>query len=216
LALTQGRVLRASELSAMPARLVEAALRPRREPALVVAAQERADALLERAERQARELVEAARREASAVKLAAELEGRALGIAEAARALLRLRKLEQRIEERSLGRIVELSRLLAERLLCEELSQRPEVVLGRAREVLQAARGESEVELAVNAQDLPLLEAELEAMGVNTGTEVRFVVAPELERGELRMSTRLGVVEARFGAELSRLTEALREHLAQG
>jgi len=177
----------------------------------VLAANERARELLSRAEAEAVAILE--RAETRAATLATELATRAR--AEAATALaareLALAARETRALERQVDQVVDLARVLAERLLGEALKLEPARVAALARQALTEARGARRVALAAHPDDVPLLERALASEDL--ATHVVVIVDPARGRGSLRLDTDLGTLDAELAPQLDRLAEKIREAL---
>ena len=178
----------------------------------VLAAEERGRELVAAAERRAAAITERAERAAASVRLGAETEGRADAVAGVAARALALADLESRSAERQLDRVVELARLLAERLLGEALRLDPELVVGRARELLRAARGAHGAVIVAHPVDAAVLERSLPGVGLELGT-IKIVPDPNRSRGSLRVETDIGVLDGDLGPQLERLALKLRESL---
>jgi len=178
----------------------------------LVEAEERASAMISDAERRASELVEHARRQSADVRLRAETEGRAEGMAALAARAIAFNALESQTDERALDRVVELARLLSERLLGEALGIEPERVVALARQALKEVRGARRIAIHAHPDDLPLLERALPPI-VREGA-LDLVAAPDSRRGDLRIHTEFGVLDATLGPELDRLATKLRDALA--
>lgn len=181
------------------------------EPPVVVAASDRARELLARAETEAAAVI--ARAEAQASALAEELRARAradaaieLTAREAALAARETHALERQQEQ-----LVALARLLAERLLGEALALDPERVVALARQALTEARGARRITLVAHPDDARLLER---ALATGTLPPPADVVAdPARRRGQLRLDTDLGTLDADLGPQLDRLAQKLAEVL---
>jgi len=214
--LARGRVLKAELASGATAVTLSvsaggAAQRARVVRRELLEAEERGRALVAEAERKASEFVEQARRESAEVRLRAEAEGRAEGMAALATRAIAFNALESQADERALDRVVELARLLSERLLGEALRLEPERVIALARQALKEARGARRITIYAHPQDIPLLEPALASM---TGeARVALMESPESQRGDLRIQTEFGVLDATLGPELDRLALKLREAL---
>jgi flagellar biosynthesis/type III secretory pathway protein FliH len=215
--LTRGRIVKAAHqaVRAEPAGANPGALPlgriARRE---VVDAEARARAIVARAEQQAARMVEIAERAAAEVRLRAESEGRADGAAAIAAHALALAAQEAQADERGLDRAVELARLLAERLLGETLALDPTRVVALAREALREARGARKLTLRAHPEDAPLLERSLAELGLDQAT-ASVVADASRSRGNLRIQTEIGVLDAELAPELDRLAAKLRESLAK-
>lgn len=211
--LASGRVVKASELDEVE-RVAPSARqslpRGRVEPSALVDAAERARAVLQAAEERAREVLESARAEAAGVRLRAEEEGRADGAAAVAAQAIALSSREAQADERQLDRWVELGRLLAERLLGAELALDPGRVVGLARQALDETRGARQVKIVAHPADLALLERSAAALGLEPSA-ARFEPDAQRARGNLRIETEIGVLDADLAPQLERLALKLRE-----
>ena len=183
-------------------------------PREVLEASDKARTLIARAEAEAIAIME--RAETRAAQLGTELATRAR--AEAASAVaareLVLAARESAAVERQLDQVVDLARLLAERLLGEALALDPSRVVALAREALREARGARKLTIAAHPEDVPLLERALDAGELSPPLLV--VVDRERRRGSLRLETDLGTLDAELAPELERLATKLREALARG
>jgi flagellar assembly protein FliH len=183
-------------------------------PKVLVDAQLKARTLLAAANQQASQLLESARQEAAAITLRAEAEGRADGAAALAAQAIALRSRELTETERRLDEIVQLARVLAERVLGEELQARPERIVDLARQALSEARGARRVSIEAHSDDIAVLEAALESLGVAAGS-VQLLSDPNRHRGNLRVVTDVGVLDAALAPQLERLALKLRETLGR-
>jgi len=179
----------------------------------VLEAAERAHALIAAAEARASQLIADAERAAAELRLRAEAEARADAAARIAAHALALRHHEARAEERALDRSVELARLLAERLLGESLRVAPEQVTALARQALSEARGARRITLAAHPEDAKLLEISLPALGLDAAV-LQLRQDPARSRGNLRIETEIGVLDAEIAPQLERLALKLRESLS--
>ncbi|HEY0468797.1 MAG TPA: FliH/SctL family protein, partial [Polyangiaceae bacterium] len=179
----------------------------------VLAAAERARALIAAAEAQAAKFTRDAEQAAAELRLRAEAEARADAAAKIAVRALALRHHEVQADERALDRSVELARLLAERLLGESLRVAPEQVTALARKALSEARGARRITLVAHPEDAKLLEVSLPALGLDAAVaQVR--ADPARSRGNLRIETEIGVLDAELAPQLERLALKLRESLS--
>ena len=179
----------------------------------VLEAADRAERLISAAEERATRIVNDAERAAAELRLLAEAEGRADAAAKVAARAIALRHHEARAEERELSRSVELARLLAERLLGESLRVAPEQVIALARQALAEARGARRITVVAHPEDAVILLHSLPALGLDPSTaQVR--ADPARTRGNLRIETEIGVLDAELSPQLERLSLKLRESLA--
>jgi flagellar biosynthesis/type III secretory pathway protein FliH len=176
-------------------------------------AHEQAARVLVRAREQAQALVDCAEREAASILLRAEEEGRANAAATVAAQAVALAAREAAADERALDRTVELAQALAERLLGEALRLAPTRVSALAREALREARGARQIQLFAHTDDAAVLTTCIDALGVDPSI-VRIDADPSLARGNLRLVTDIGVLDADLAVELERLALKLRETLA--
>jgi flagellar biosynthesis/type III secretory pathway protein FliH len=180
----------------------------------VVLSHDEGRAILERAQESAERLLAAARSEAAALRARIAEEGHAEAAATFAARSLALAERERSLDERGLDRLVDLARLLAERLLGETLRLDPTRITALARQALTEAQGARRIEIAAHPEDAPLLAKELELSGVEQS--VRIVPDPARARGHLRFDTELGSLDAELGPQLDRLAKRLRAALTHG
>jgi flagellar biosynthesis/type III secretory pathway protein FliH len=179
----------------------------------VLEASERAQQMLSAAQERAAGIVQEAERASAELRLRAEAEGRADAAAKVAASTLALRHHEARSDERALDRSIELARLLAERLLGESLRVAPEQVVALARQALTEARGARRITIVAHPEDAQILEHSLLALGLEPSTsQVRSDTTRA--RGNLRIETEIGVLDAELSPQLERLSVKLRESLA--
>lgn len=179
----------------------------------VLEAADRARALISAAEARAAKIINEAEGAAAELRLRAEAEARADAAATIAARALALRQHEARADERALERTVDLARLLAERLLGESLRVAPEQVLALARQALAEARGARRITLVAHPDDAKLLESSLPVMGLDAAL-VQVRPDPTRVRGNLRLETEIGVLDAEIAPQLERLSLKLRESLS--
>ncbi|MES1173945.1 MAG: FliH/SctL family protein [Myxococcales bacterium] len=178
----------------------------------VLEAAERARTLLANAEARAQRILTEAEQGAAELRLRAEAEARADAAAKVAARALALRHHEARSDERALDRSVELARLLAERLLGESLRVAPEQIVALAKQALSEARGARRIQLLAHPEDARILEHSLPALGLDPST-VQVRVDASRTRGNLRIETEIGVLDAELAPQLERLSLKLRESL---
>lgn len=171
-------------------------------------ARQRAEGVLRGAERRARHILDDATRSAAEARLDAEAAGRAKALAEFAAQSLELRARLARAQEATLETTTDLARILAERLIGEALRLEPRTVVALAQQVLREARGAAAVTLACHPDDAPALQ---NALGATEG--LSLATDPDLARGDLRLDTDVGRIEARIGAQLAVLAVALQRSL---
>jgi flagellar biosynthesis/type III secretory pathway protein FliH len=119
----------------------------------------------------------------------------------------------QRLEQHA-DRIVELSRLLAERLVGDALDASDAALAQYALALIDEARGARAVVLHARPEDALRLERALRAHDFD-GRDVRVAPEPSLASGQLRLECELGCIEASVEASLERLAEHARTVLAE-
>lgn len=215
MSLTRGRVIAASELTdaervAPPGSTGPARARVvRRE---IVDASERAREIVATAEARAAELLSAAERDAAQVRLRAEAEGRADGAAQLAARALALHAHEAALDERALDRSVALAQLLAERVLGAELSIAPDKIASLARAALSEAKGARRATIVAHPEDAAILERAISSLGLDAEA-IRIQKDAGRTRGNLRVETDIGALDAELAPQLERLALKLRESL---
>ena len=183
-------------------------------PQNVVDAAEQARAIVARAEAEAAELLARARREAAEHRLKVEVEASAEASARVAAHALALAVREEQALERQLDRVVEVARVLAERLLGEALGLEPRRIAAIARRALEEARGARRVTIVAHPDDAALIELALRSGQAGSAAEVQ--ADPERARGSLRLDTDIGVLDADLAPQLDRLLPKVRESLGHG
>lgn len=180
-------------------------------PKPVVDAQAHAARLIAEAEALSARLLEQGRADLEALHAQVTADAIAGGSARLAAEVLALRALEDRTDERSLDRMTELAKLLAERLLGEALALDPARVVALAEQALREARGARRICILAHPADVPLLERALSNGRV--GHVAQVVADAERARGSLRFETEIGSLDADVAPQLDRLAERLREAL---
>lgn len=178
----------------------------------VLDAREQSEHILREAHASADRMLSEAR--SSVSQLAAEVarKARETEAARVAALYLALRAHDERRLERDTERVVELARLLAERLVGESLRIEPERIATLAAEALAQARGARRVRLEACPDDVPALGELLEAIAPIVA---EIEANPELGRGSLVLHTELGEVDGRLSPQLERLAAALRQALEE-
>lgn len=125
---------------------------------------------------------------------------------------LELRKRQADLQRQALDRNIGFATLLAERLLGEELSLTPERVRALARQALKEAAGARHAVVAAHPHDAAELRSGL--TGVATLLDsIEIEDDAALARGQLRVETELGVIEADVRGQLDRLAAQLKKLL---
>jgi type III secretion protein L len=200
----------AQEAAASPARppLGRAAVVPK----LVADARARAEALLLEARAEARQLLAHAQAKADDLILQHQARARADALCLVVGETLELRKRQAELSRSVLDRSIGFATLLAERLLGEELQQRPERVRALARQALKEAAGARQAVIVAHPADAAELRAGLTGLGELLDS-IGIEEDARLGRGQLRVETELGVIEADLKGQLERLAGQLKKLL---
>lgn len=205
------RVIRGGGASEAPAPTQEARAAWRRITREEMEGRERAEAIREAASREAAATLARARAEAAAAATTALAEARQAASEELAARWVALRHEEHKRLEASRETVVALGVALAERLFGASLDLAPDRVVEVARGVLAEARGARRARIDAHPADAVILREKLMAIpGLDVQTvEVRDDAA--LARGELRLHTDVGTIDARLAPRFERLAAALRD-----
>jgi flagellar biosynthesis/type III secretory pathway protein FliH len=172
--------------------------------------------LLDEARREADAILAHARESAKRVAAGAAEEAREEEHAKVASLYLALRVEDERRQERDLDRAIGLARVLAERLLGEELAADPTRIVALARQALAEARGATRAAIEASPLDADALRNHLVDLGLAQGlasSALEVKIDPQLSRGSLRVHTNLGTLDVQLTPQLERLAEALRDAL---
>jgi flagellar biosynthesis/type III secretory pathway protein FliH len=145
------------------------------------------------------------------VALAAR-EARERAETELAARWLALRQQELKHVEKEADRIIPLAVALAERLLGAALALDPSRIVHIARGVFDEARGARRAKVDAHPSDASVLMDQLTTAGLDVQS-VEIREDPTLARGELRLQTDVGTIDARLAPRFERLAAALRDAL---
>jgi flagellar biosynthesis/type III secretory pathway protein FliH len=217
--LSRGRVLKAADASEAKTLIRGQATRAERRGRVMdqrsYEARLEAERIVSEATARARAIVEHADQAAAELRRTIHAEARARATAELAARTLALAEREARLDEQGLERSLKLAALLAERLLGQALLLEPALLLSLARQALAEARGAERIDLLAHPDDARLLEQRFAELGVSADAVV--VRADDTRaRGNLRLETELGALDAELGPQLERLLTPLREALQRG
>jgi flagellar assembly protein FliH len=164
------------------------------------------------AEAAAEAIVAEARARAAGAIATATREAREQAGAEVVAQWLALRQREQARAGRDPDRVIAVAVALAERLLGASLALDPSRIADLARTVIDEARGARRAVIEAHPLDADELRRGLTGDGLDLQSiEVRSDEA--LARGELRLHTDLGTIDARLAPRFERLAAALRDAL---
>ena len=177
------------------------------------AAHDEAARIVRDANVRADDLLARARAAASEVASTAASEARAKADAETAARWIALRAAEARRFDRDAEPVVVIAVALAERLLGAALDLDPARIVPMARAVLEEARGARRAVIDAHPLDAAALRELLTTEGLDLqSVEVRDDSAA-LARGDLRLHTEMGTIDARLAPRFEQLATALRDAL---
>jgi flagellar biosynthesis/type III secretory pathway protein FliH len=180
----------------------------------VVEAHLEAERIVAAAKARAEEIVAEAREQAATECAQARRELTEEADATLAARWLHLRQEEQRALGSAVDRVLALGTALAERILDAALALEPGRVVDIAKRVVAEAGGARRAVIEAHPVDAETLRAHLAE--ARLGIEVAEVRETEaLARGELRLHTDIGIVDARLTPRLDRLAAALRDFVGQ-
>jgi flagellar biosynthesis/type III secretory pathway protein FliH len=125
--------------------------------------------------------------------------------------VLEVAGLRQLTIERAEDDIIALARVLAERIIGEELSLRPERILLLAKQCIREGRGSSRLLLCAHPDDAAYLRQQMDQLSMDDAVELQIQSEPDLMRGDLRVETDVGTIDARIGTQLANLAAKIRE-----
>ncbi|MBL8951242.1 MAG: flagellar assembly protein FliH [Myxococcaceae bacterium] len=119
-------------------------------------------------------------------------------------ALEKLSLQNERLAELARTDALEIGFMVAERILEQEVSQNPRALISLVRSAMRKLADGREVKVSVSAADHERLSAANEPGLVN----VTFVVDPTFGAGDIKVTSELGVVDARMSTRLAELKKA--------
>jgi flagellar biosynthesis/type III secretory pathway protein FliH len=209
----QARVLRAGTFASTEAEAPAAPKgRPRRVVREELEGRTMAQGIVQDAREEAAVLLARARQDAEKAAEAVLGEIRERADADLAARWAALRQKEHARMDGDVDRTIALATALAERLLGAALGLAPDLVTGMARGVLDEARGARRAVIDAHPLDAAVLCESLTAGGLNLQSfEVQSDAA--LARGEFRLHTDIGTIDARLAPRFEQLSAALRDAL---
>lgn len=173
-------------------------------------ATQRAEAIVREARARAELIVQQARAQAQQQADGALEEARAQARAELATSWVRLRAREARADEAAADRSIAVARLLAERVIGQQLSRDPDLLAPMAREALAHFWRAEAITVRACASDIEVLQRHGAQLGVRASI-LRFELDESCGRGTLRIRTPQGSLDTDVALQLERLVEALRQ-----
>jgi flagellar biosynthesis/type III secretory pathway protein FliH len=210
----RARIVRASEAtgarSLRPIALGPTTAQWRRIAREELAARLAAERIVQEANAQAEVISAQARDGASIAAENAMREAQEQAEAKMAARWLALQRREEEQLERDMERMIAVATVLAERLVMAALDLRPELVLNLARSVIAEARGARRIAIEAHPLDVETLREHLAGAGFGApSAEIKPNEA--LARGELRLQTDIGTIDAKLAPRLERLAAVLHD-----
>jgi flagellar biosynthesis/type III secretory pathway protein FliH len=178
----------------------------------VAEAQLRARDLIQKAHDDAQQILVQARAAADDLTLQQQARARADALCLVVGEALELRKRQEELGKSVLDRSIGFAQLLAERLLGAELELSPERVRLLARQALKEAAGARQAVIVAHPRDAAELKMGLFGLGEMLDS-IGIEEDGKLGRGQLRVETELGVIEADLKGQLERLAVQLKKLL---
>jgi flagellar biosynthesis/type III secretory pathway protein FliH len=214
--LTRGRVIALSNQSALPPLTPQVrGLEPRGRVVsedLTTAAQQ-ALRIVEEAEAMAAARLAQIEQDAGRIRAEMRLQALADVELEHLRKTLDLAMMRQRVTAEAEQDIIAVARLLAERILSEELTLQPERLVQLAHQVLREARGARTITIFAAPQDARYLSCEIEKLATNSNACVNVLADDNLGQGDLRIETDVGTIDGRIETQLAHLASTILESI---
>jgi flagellar biosynthesis/type III secretory pathway protein FliH len=125
--------------------------------------------------------------------------------------LLELATLRARVLERAETDIIQIARLLAERIIAEELALDPGKLVLMARQALREVGGATQVRIVAAPGAVEALRHEMSRLESSCAVRIEIVSDVNLGPGDLRLETDVGSIDARIGTQLTHLAAAVFE-----
>ena len=168
-----------------------------------------------------RNLISRAREEADSIRDAASKEGYQEGLNRASEELLQVKesiqeflKAPQEVFEYIAPDILEISLEIAQKIIKNEVTQNPQIVLDKITEILKTlSKEEPKVTIRVNPLQLSIAKQAIPDMLEAAGLETKMVVLPDeaVTEGGCIVSTNNGVIDATIESQIAIIKEALKE-----
>jgi flagellar assembly protein FliH len=193
--------------------------------AIVDAAETQAEAILHDAAARARAIVESANQHAIAVESEAAARGREQGIVDGRQAIRdelsedvaamhelveSVRRERHAVIESAEPEIVRLAMTIGERIVHEQISIDPNVVIESVRHALTRLIGREVVTLRVHPADLETIRQHRDAIAASNDVEhLRVVEDQRVDRGGVVIETEAGTIDAKISTQLREARRAL-------
>ncbi len=168
-----------------------------------------------------RNLISRAREEADAIREAAAKEGYQEGLMQAKDDIAKLKTsmeifldTKQEVFDKIAPEILSISVEIAKKIIKQELTQSPEVLLNSVHDILKGlSKEESKVTIKANPSQVSLLKTEVPGIAETIGLDAKITVIPEdtVEEGGCIVTTTNGIVDATIDTQIAIISEALKE-----
>jgi len=167
-----------------------------------------------------RNLISRAQEEAGTIKESSSKEGYKAGLEQAQKdienfkgSLVQFLNAKQEVFEYIAPDILEISVDIARKIVKQEITQNPQIVLESILEVLKGvSKDESRVSIKVNPSQVPFIKESMPQMAESIGLEARILIVPEdkMEIGSCIVQMNNGIVDATIKTQLEIIKEAFK------
>jgi type III secretion protein L len=163
------------------------------------------------AQEKAKQIIEEAERECDAIREQARQEGHASGLAEWNQILAQTTRRADELAKAWEENMLRLSVRVAEKIIGEQLTLKPETVVDIVREVLKGARPGRHLAIQVNEADAQVVRARFDRIKECTSlnTDIEIVQSSSVPRGGCVIESELGIIDARLETQLKCLEDVL-------
>lgn len=163
------------------------------------------------AQEKAKHIIEDAQRDCDAIREQARQEGIAKGLAEWNQILARAHQRADELAKDWEETMLRLSVRIAEKIIGQQLTLRPETIVEIVREVLQGARPGKQLTIQVNEVDAHEVRSRVSRLkeAVSASSEIQVVASATVPRGGCVVESELGIIDARLETQLKCLEDVL-------
>ncbi|MBI4753445.1 hypothetical protein HY793_03640 [Candidatus Desantisbacteria bacterium] len=118
----------------------------------------------------------------------------------------------QKAQEDMSEEIVELSILIAKKIIKTETANNRDIIIANIKDALSKMKSQGEITIRVNLVDFQHVESmKDELLGIASGLKgIHFHDDPSIEPGGCKIETTLGIIDATISAQMERVEEELR------
>ncbi len=168
-----------------------------------------------------RNLISRAREEADSIKEAASKEGYQEGLSRAAGDIIEIKdrikeflKAPQEVFEYIAPDILEISLEIAQKIIKNEVTQNPQILIDKITEILKTlSKEEPKVTIRVNPNQVSIAKQHIPEILDNAGIETKVVILTDesVTEGGCIVSTNNGVIDATIESQIAVIKEVLKE-----